>query len=244
MWNSIFLGPAGLGCSNTSEGCSAGALRTAEANTTTATATLKSFHTHKKKNLLSFWPLWDFFFHNFLCFEPDISQSTNTQPGGNPSTHFRVGKHSLWLLIWSWCETLSLWAPQSCLYEQDSSPGDLGSSLFKLPLNAASRWINWEGCDTHECFGCTSETPVWEHKVDPWSWAFFFWKLFLVSGVSCRLGWPGPSDEPPWNKARTEKIKEKVSKPEKKKDSFSSYKHLGWSPYWPTETGSARKTAF
>lgn len=53
----------------------------------------------------------------------------------------------------------------------------------------------------HECLWCTSESLVWEHRVDPWSWASFFLKLFLVSGVFCMLGWPGPSDEQSWNKA-------------------------------------------
>ena len=68
-------------------------------------------------------------------------------------------------------------------------------------MNTVWRWALREDCDMHECLCCTSESLVWEHRVDPWSWASFSLRLFLVSWVSCMLGWPGPSDEQSWNKA-------------------------------------------
>lgn len=77
-------------------------------------------------------------------------------------------------------------------------------------MNTVSRWVVREDCDVHECLWFTSESLVWVHRVDPWSWASFSLKMFLVSGVSCMLGWPGPSDEQSWKEASIGRI-EKMS---------------------------------
>lgn len=75
MWNSIFLCPAGRGCSNTSEGCSAGALRTAETITTALNSSLHKVPTIKlaPERLTG----WDILFWSTT----DISQSADMQPG-------------------------------------------------------------------------------------------------------------------------------------------------------------------
>lgn len=82
-----------------------------------------------------------------------------------------------------------------CLYEVDLLSGGLYS--FKPACESCVEM----SCDMHECLLCTSESLLWGRRVDPWSWASFSWRLFSVSGVSCTLGWPGPSDEQSWNEA-------------------------------------------
>lgn len=75
MWNSIFLCPAGRGCSNTSEGCSTGPLKKTETITTPLNSSLW------KVPMITLMPEqlkgWDILFWPTT----DISQSTDMQPG-------------------------------------------------------------------------------------------------------------------------------------------------------------------
>lgn len=92
-------------------------------------------------------------------------------------------------------ETLCFCVCARCLDEVDLLSGGLYS--FKPACESCVEM----SCDMHECLLCTSESLLWGRRVDPWSWASFSWRLFSVSGVSCTLGWPGPSDEQSWNEA-------------------------------------------